>query len=522
MIRNPVLTGFHPDPSILYKDGLFYIANSTFEYFPGVCVSVSPDLANWEKAVYPLSEKRLLDMRGNPPGGGVWAPCLTYCDGLFYLAYSDVKYWAHDAFKDTPNYITTAPCIDGPWSDPVYINCSGFDCSVFHDTDGRKYFLNMEWDYRKAGDAQFSGILLTEIDPVTLLPVKEPVNIFTGTDRGSVEGAHIYNIDGYYYLLAAEGGTVYMHAETVARSKDIYGPYEVHPEKHLVDASGAPDSPLQKTGHGSLCQGPDGRWWFAFLTGRPLEDTKNCPLGRETGIAEVVWRDGWPYLKDGGCVPPEYFEGYGVTNTPAPAVINYDFTGKAFNLDFMSLRTPARFDIEDGALRLYGGDSPISRFDQNFLARRQSDFSFEFDTAVSFKFNHFGRMAGLIYRYNEENQYFLRVAYDERRGQKTLGVLCFDKERFSMPLADDEIPVGNLVHLRLRMDGRYGCFSYSLDGETYCEIPYRLDSAILSDEYATPLGFTGAFVGMSCVDLVDKHSFADFLYARYRPFGRDE
>lgn len=516
MIKNPVLPGFHPDPSILFHDGAFYIANSTFEYFPGVCISTSRDLANWETAAYPLSEKRLLDMRGNPPSSGVWAPCLTYSGGLFYLVYTDVKYWSHEAFKDTPNYIATAPAIEGPWSDPVYVNSSGFDPSLYHGEDGRKYFLNMEWDYRKKGDAQFSGILLTELDPVKLTPVSEAVNIFPGTERGLVEAPHLYRVGEYYYLFTAEGGTIYRHTETVARSKRIEGPYEVHPDKYLVDAACAGGSPLQKTGHGSICQGPDGRWWFAFLMGRPLPDTMNCPLGRETGIAEIVWRDGWPYLKSGGVVPDAFFEGYGQKEERLYETIDYDFSGERFGLDFMSPRTPARHSLAGGALRLYGGDSPLSCFDQNMLVRRQCDFSFVFETAVSLPFDHFGRMAGLVYRYNEENQYFLRVAYDEQKGQKALGILCLDKYEFSMPLGEEEIPVPDTVHLRVRMDGRYGTFSYSLDGEEYHDILYRLDAAKLSDEYATPLGFTSAFVGMYSIDLVDKQGYADFLYARYR------
>ena len=140
MIKNPVLTGFHPDPCMIYVDGIFYIATSTFEYFPGVKISASKDLANWETIGYPLNEKRLLDMEGNPKSCGVWAPALSYCDGLFYLVYTNMRYW-RNPYKDSPNYITTAKSIKGPWSDPIYINSSGFDPSLFHDDDGRKYFL---------------------------------------------------------------------------------------------------------------------------------------------------------------------------------------------------------------------------------------------------------------------------------------------------------------------------------------------------------------------------------------------
>ena len=374
----------------------------------------------------------------------------------------------------------------------------------------------MEWDYRKKGAAQFSGILLTELDPVTLAPIKAPVKIFLGTDRGLVEAPHLYKHGGYYYLITAEGGTSYNHAVTVARSKCITGPYELHPDKHLLDTRDAPKSPLQRVGHGSICQDSDRRWWIAFLLGRPLDDVRACPMGRETGIAELVWRDGWPYLKNGTSVPDEFFEGYGALDAGTDTAVDYEFSSSRFDLDFMSLRTSARYELIGDALRLYGGDSLLSRFGQNMLVRRQQDFSFEFETAFTLPFDHFGRMAGLIYRYNEENQYYLRVAFDERRGCKTLGILCFDKYGFTMPLGEDEIIVSDTVHLCVRMDGRYGFFAYSDDGTAYKEIPYRLDAARLSDEYATPSGFTGASIGMCCIDFVDKQSYADFLCARYR------
>ena len=516
MIKNPVLTGFHPDPSIICVDGTFYIANSTFEYFPGVAISASRDLANWESIPGPLNTKEMLDMTGNAKSAGIWAPCLSYSDGFFYLVFTDVKNWTFSPFKDTPNYIVKAPSIEGPWSPPIYFNCSGFDPSLFHDEDGKKYMVNMEWDYRKEGDAQFTGILLSEMDPETLKPISEPIKIFKGSERGLVEGPHLYKRNGYYYLLTAEGGTAYAHAMTVARSKHIAGPYEIHPNVHLVSTKDAPDSYLQKTGHGSLCMSPDGRWWAAFLCGRPLDESMRCPLGRETSIAEVVWKEDWPYIKEGGIVPPAYFEGYGEQRVSMNQ--DYTFNSKAFQTDFMSLRVPAQYNIlEDGTLRLHGGDSLSSVHQQNMLVRRQTDFSFEAETCLSFSFNHFQKMAGLIYRYDEENQYYLRVAYDEEKQQKCLGILLFDKGNFSMPLGKDEIPVGDgKLYLRLTVKNRVGEFSYAKEDKQWKAIPYKFDVSILSDEYATPMGFTGAFVGMSCQDLMDRTAYADFHYFNYR------
>lgn len=515
MIKNPVLTGFHADPSLLYVNGVFYVANSTFEYFPGVKISASRDLANWEAVGYPLDSPRLLDMEGNPKSTGIWAPCLSYSNGLFYLVYTDVKTWADPPYKDTPNYITTAKDIRGPWSDPVFINCSGFDPSLFHDDDGRKYFVSMEWDYRRKDAEQFSGILVTELDPVTLKPIAEPVKIFKGSSRGLVEGPHIYKVDGYYYLFTAEGGTEYTHAETVARSKSICGEYEMHPNTHLICTENAHSSPLRKTGHGAMVQSADGRWWFAFLCGRPIDNSMRCPLGRETSINEIVWENGWPYLKNKTMVPDESFEGYGEQRPPE--AVNYDFREKQFLLDFQSLRSKPKYSVEaDGTLKLWGGNSPYSNFGQSVLLRRQMHFNFEAYTSVKLHGKNFQQMAGLMYRYDEMTNYFLRVAYDEEKGQNCLGILCTDQGKFSMPV--EEVPVGdNTVHMKLTVKRRQGVFSYSLDGVTYTDLPYTIDVSTLSDDYAVPLGFTGAFAGMCCIDMRDKTAWADFHYFKYVP-----
>lgn len=159
-IQNPILRGFNPDPSILRVGDDYHIATSTFEWFPGVQIHHPRDLVNWRVLAQPLSRVSQLDMRGNGDSGGIWAPCLSYSDGLFYLIYTDVKTFSMIAgFKDTHNYLVTAEKIEGPWSEPAFLNSSGFDPSLFHDDDGKKWFLNMVWDHRM-GKNQFGGILL--------------------------------------------------------------------------------------------------------------------------------------------------------------------------------------------------------------------------------------------------------------------------------------------------------------------------------------------------------------------------
>src|SRR5262249_18156614 len=193
----------------------------------------------------PLDRAAQLDMRGNPDSCGIWAPCLSYADGLFWLVYTDVKR-IDGNFKDAHNYIVTAPSIDGPWSDPVYVNSSGFDPSLFHDDDGRKWFLNMIWNHRddapggNAPHPAFDGILLQEWDPKTRKLVGPIKTIYRGSDHGLGEGPHFFKRKGWYYLTTAEGGTSYEHAVNMARSRSPWGPFEPHPLVHPITAKAAP------------------------------------------------------------------------------------------------------------------------------------------------------------------------------------------------------------------------------------------------------------------------------------------
>jgi len=279
LVRNPILPGFNADPSVLRVGNDYYIATSTFEWFPGVQIHHSTDLANWELVTRPLSRKSQLDMRGDPDSCGVWAPCLTHDGSKFWLVYTDVKR-KDGSFKDTPNYIVTADRIEGPWSDPIYINHSGFDPSLYHDDDGKKYFINMLQDHRRRKQF-FVGIRMQEWDPETKKLVGPWKTIFPGSDLALVEGPHLYKRNGWYYLLTAEGGTAYEHACTLARSRDIWGPYELHPQKHIITSKDAPLASLQRAGHGDIVDTPDGKTYIVHLAGRPTTQFRRCVLGRE-------------------------------------------------------------------------------------------------------------------------------------------------------------------------------------------------------------------------------------------------
>jgi xylan 1,4-beta-xylosidase len=271
-IYNPILPGFNPDPSIVRVGDDYYIATSTFEWFPGVQIHHSKDLVHWRLLTHPLTRVSQLDLTGNVPSCGVWAPCLSYSDGLFYLVYTNTRIpseliTASSNFKDCHNYLVTAKDITGPWSEPVYLNSSGFDPSLFHDDDGRKWLVNMLWDHRKEKNP-FAGILLQEYNPKQKKLVGPVKNIFKGTALGLTEGPHLYKYNGYYYLLTAEGGTGYEHAVTMTRSKKIDGHYEVDPINPILTSRYNPELELQKAGHASIVQTQNKQWYMIHLCGR--------------------------------------------------------------------------------------------------------------------------------------------------------------------------------------------------------------------------------------------------------------
>ena len=244
-IQNPILRGFNPDPSVVRVGEDYYIATSTFEWYPGVQIHHSRDLVHWRLLTRPLTRASQLDMLGDPDSCGIWAPCLSYADGVFYLIYTDVKRYGRASapgpsgatLRDFHNYLVTSPDIEGPWSDPIYVNSSGFDPSLFHDDDGRKYLVNMLWDYRP-GQNRFAGIVLQEYSVAKCALIGSRKLIFTGTPIGFTEGPHLYKRDGWYYLLTAEGGTGWGHA---AKFHYFYASHDETHGKHLRVMSFVPD-----------------------------------------------------------------------------------------------------------------------------------------------------------------------------------------------------------------------------------------------------------------------------------------
>lgn len=537
-IKNPVLPGFHPDPSFIRVGDTYYIANSTFEWFPGIRLHESKDLVHWRLLPSPLSTTKLLDIKGNPSSGGIWAPDLSYTDGKFWLVYTDVKI-TEGAFKDMTNYLTMATDIHGPWSDPIKLNGVGFDASLFHDDDGHKYLVQQTWDHREYHHP-FNGITLTEFDISTMkLKPETARTIYTGTDVKLVEGPHLYKIKDYYYLFAAQGGTVYTHEEVVARSKalDAYS-FESEPNGPFITNFDTPDFYLQKQGHGALVDTPGGQWYYASLAGRPWNhETESshdprgwCSLGRETSIQKVEWdAEGWPRIVGGHGGQVEVNAPKDAVETQAPADHSQhdEFDKPEMDLNWNTLRVPFTKEMGsygDGSLKLIGQGSLANTFNVSMIARRWQAFHFNAETKVKFNPFSYQQMAGLTNFYNDKHWSWIFITWDEKRG-RIIEIAENNRGNYTSYLKDNAIKIPDnieYVWFKTKVHKQSYTYEYSFNGNEWKEIPVTLDAAVLSDDYVLQTYggfFTGAFVGLAAVDYAGYGETATFDYFDYKEIG---
>jgi xylan 1,4-beta-xylosidase len=534
-IRNPILLGFNPDPSIVRVGDDYYIATSTFEWFPGVQIHHSRDLVHWRLLARPLTRASQLNMLGDPDSCGVWAPCLTHADGKFWLVYTDVKRYGRASvsgasgasLRDFPNYLVTAERIDGEWSDAVYLNSSGFDPSLFHDDDGRKYLVNMLWDHRP-GPNRFAGIVLQEYSASEGKLVGPRENIFAGTPLGFTEAPHLYKRNRWYYLLTAEGGTGWGHAVTMARSRNLRGPYELHPDTPILTSRLRPDIALQRAGHADLVETPQGETYMVYLCGRPLRNRGRCTLGRETAIQKMIWgADDWLRTTDGTGLPQQETTAPNVPSHPFPArPARGDFDDPTLPIDFQWLRSPWPNELfslstRPGCLRLFGRESLGSLFKQSLVARRQEAHCCSASTVIEFEPEHFQQSAGLVCYYNSAKFHYLHLSHDDAHGKHLRVMTCTpdspQADAFTPPIA---IPSGPRVELRAEIDCERLLFGFRVEGRDteWRWLPQLFDASILSDEATIPgqPNFTGAFVGLACQDTSGAGRHADFDWFDYR------
>lgn len=484
--RNPVVSGFHPDPSVCLVGDDFYMVCSSFQYFPGVPVMHSRDLVHWQQIGNVLTRDEQLPLKDASSWLGIYAPTLRYHDGTFYLITTNVG--------NGGNFLVTATRPEGPWSNPVWLSQQGIDPSLYFE-DGHCYMVSNPND----------GIWLCEIDPATGKQLTESRMIWQGDGGRYPEGPHIYKKDGYYYLLISEGGTELAHHLTIARSRNIAGPYESNPNNPILTNCNRKGQTMQiqGTGHGDLVQAGDGSWWMAFLAYRNFGGSYHH-LGRETCVVPVEWKDGeWPVVN--GSLPVD-------TLTCAPRLLpsvpmEHHLEATAFapttgKYEWVYIQNPIRKNYEWTAskLRLRPNGTLTENRQPTFVGRRQESGRMLVETEV--KVND--AVAGLSIHQIHDGHIDLVASPGKvavRLRLKSIGY-----EAASAPVI-----AGKNVRLRITSDGEMYRFFFSADGKEYKELTAQ-NCSLMSTEVAG--GFTGVVIGMFA-EGKDPGAWADFSYFKY-------
>lgn len=475
--RNPIIPGFHPDPSICRVGDDYYVVNSSFEYFPGVPIYHSRDLVNWELIGNVLDRDSQLPLKGASSWLGIYAPTIREHDGVFYMITTNVG--------NGGNFLVTATDPRGPWSEPVWLEQQGIDPSLWFE--GGKCYMVSNPD---------NTIMLCEIDPQSGKQLTPSRPLWRGTGGRYPEGPHLYKKDGWYYLLISEGGTELAHKLTIARSRNIYGPYESNPGNPIFThcSMAGQGSQIQGTGHGDLVQTPDGSWWLAFLAYRNFGGSYHH-LGRETYLAPVTWkRGGWPVVNGGQPVDTlMQVSPLGKAQQSQKHQIRTTFEkGLPTSPEWVHIQNPIaqNYVIREGRLQLMCSPGTLTRNDQpTFLGRRQESAAFELTTHVDFSEGLPRDEAGLtVYQIHDGHA---EIFLNPTNGLTEV-VARIRMKDVEAVLAKATIE-GYEAHLRVKSDGEKYLFEYATDGQYY-KLLASCSCSLLSTEVVG--GFTGMVLGM--------------------------
>ena len=497
---NPIIKGFHPDPSICRVGEDYYLVTSSFEYFPGIPVFHSRDLIHWKQIGNCLTDSSLLPMERCRDSGGIWAPTIRYEKGRFFVT---------STLEGYGNFIVQATDPSDDWSKPILISVGGIDPSLFFE-DGKAYYCTNE-----SLHPGIEEITMCRVDVDTGALLSEQRTVWRGIGGGFLEGPHIYHIGEYYFLLAAEGGTNFNHMITVARSNTLWGPYENCPDNPLLTNAHDTSKEVQCAGHGDLFQDHLGNWWMVHLATR-LSRRTMTHLGRETFLTPVHWENGWPSV--GNCkkaalecegplwiqrnsekencekIDEKTVEMITGIITSKTTSWQADFNQTDWEPDWIFLRCPehSHYHRKDGTLYLYPSTTVLS--DQSgsptFVAVRQPDFDCQVETCFNFTPMQIGDEAGLVLRLSSDF-YYCFCKYKNEQGT----FLCVKRNIDDICYTDHQIPIEDSgLCLRITACREYYQFSYAAENGKYQDFA-KASTRFLSCELAGKC-FTGTVIGL--------------------------
>ena len=469
--ENPVIPGFYPDPSVCRVGDDYYLVNSTFEYYPGVPVFHSKDLVHWEQIGHCIHREDQIDGEIN-----IFAPTIRHHNGTFYMITTNVTHGG--------NFYVTANDPAGPWSDPVWIDMPEIDPDLFFDDNGKAYVITSTFE-------------LAEIDIETGELLTERKKIWNSTGGRYPEAPHIYKKDGFYYLMAAEGGTEEAHMVTIARSHNIWGPYINNPSNPIathVNYAGM-GRPIQGIGHADMIQAHDHSWWMVLhgyrsVTGYPPHHI----LGRETCLAPVTWPEGgWPVVNGNGTISREMTHPTLPQVPLAPGRGRTDFESRRLGLEWNYIQPPDeeyfKLSSEAGTLSLTGSGREIGdKGNPTFVGRRLTDQQFSATARMHFDPKNENEEAGMVLLNNGSH---FDIMVNSGNGKRYLVV----KLQFGQTVYKSEKVELNpgYVDLRIEGTGKEFIFSYAQDDGNFTVLE-KADARFLSSQ--TVGWFTGVYVGL--------------------------
>ena len=480
--KNPIIRGFYPDPSVCTANGKYYMVCSSFHYFPGVPLFESNDLVNWKQIGHCLTRKSQITLSNIDSSGGVFAPTIRYNNGRFYMTTTNATIPQHF-------YVWTDD-IYGEWSDPIPVDQNGIDPSLYFE-DGHAYFMSNGSD-----DMGVGGIVQCEIDIETGKKLSPSQTIWQGTGGRFLESPHLYKINGYYYLMAAEGGTEYGHMVTYARGDSAFGPFIPYEKNPVLTNRNLGGFEIQGVGHGDLIQAPDGSYWILHLGFRQIGKWATFHhLGREVFISPVFFdSNGWFTAGDMGTTTCDIDIPY--LSVPQKNKNIYTFENTDWNIDWCYLRHPdySKYILSDGGAELAGCDISLNDIDSpTFIGIRQKEFAGEILCNISIDHGE----AGITLFMDENHHYDIAIRKNDNY-YEVIERLCIG----NIKSTESIYKLGSIskANIKIEMDNLE--YIFSVQAEDGYHILGKGLTRYLSSEVAC--GFTGVIIGLYAYS--DKYS----------------
>lgn len=500
--RNPVISGYAPDPTVTRVGDDYYVVTSSFTHFPGLPIYHSKDLVNWTQIGNAIDRPDQFDFSGLEVSRGIFAPDISFHEGTYYMASTCVDCGG--------NFVMTADSPTGPWSDPHWLGFEGIDPSIHWDDSGKAYILNNGAPNEEPRYDGHRAIWIQEFDWQNLAMTGERKQLINGGVDISeepvwIEGPHIIQRNGYYYITAAEGGTSVHHSQTIFRSDDVWGPYkpaEHNPILTQRDLDFEREDPIIAAGHAKFVQIPNGDWWATFLAIRPY-DNDMFNIGRETFLLPVRWENDWPYILPRGERIPFAMEKPELPEQSEPTPPNAGdfgytdhFEGENLALGWMGIRDPESpfYQVEDGALQL-SCKNGLGNLEQapSFLGRRQQHHIATVSTTVSFDPSSENEKAGIAAVQNDEHFIFLGITQLE--GEDHVALYRNEGSAEGNLINSAKLPTSEDVKLTLAFTAGEMDAHYEVNGEQHT-LAEAVDATNLSTNVAG--GFVGTVIGPYC------------------------